>query len=142
MRSKDVIKFFDQIPVGTVVCIIPQRLPHMHRYEPPKEQPAPEMPPASEVAAIPSPAPAKPAAKASASPLEIARASPAVSAHISPVVLAHAATAPPLPAIGESPDHESAAAWRSMKGSILLANLPGAGSDKPGERHSKTSAAQ
>ena len=40
MRSKDVIKFFDEIPVGTVVSIIPDKLPHMHRYEPPKLQPS------------------------------------------------------------------------------------------------------
>ena len=39
MRSQDVIKFYDEIPVGTVVSIIPNKLPHMHRYAPPKQQP-------------------------------------------------------------------------------------------------------
>jgi len=109
MRSKDVIQFFDEIPVGTVVSIIPQKLPHMHRYAPPKEQPAPENPPAPVPASAPSPAPEKPA--------EIAR---------------HETTAPPLPAIGEGPAKENSAALRAMKGSILLANLPGG---KPEERH-------
>ena len=56
MRSKDVIKFFDVIPVGTVVSIIPNKLPRMHRYAPPKQQAEP-----APVAAVPSPAPAKPA---------------------------------------------------------------------------------
>jgi len=72
MRSKDVIKFFDVIPVGTVVSIIPNRLPHMHRYEPPKQQPPPVEP---APAAVPSPAPAKPAAQESTAELRAMKGS-------------------------------------------------------------------
>ena len=118
MRSKDVIKFFDEIPVGTVVSIIPDKLPHMHRYEPPKEEPAPEP------AALPSPAllAAKPASP-----------QPEKSA---PVVARATVPSAPEP-IGEAPDHDSAAALRLMKGSILLANLPGA---EPEKSHSEKTA--
>jgi lipoprotein-anchoring transpeptidase ErfK/SrfK len=125
MRSQDVIKFYDEIPVGTVVSIIPQKLPHMHRYVPPKEQPAapppdnakpPEPAPVSLVAAAPKPsaAPEKPAPE------------PAKPSKIVPEMEASA----PLPAIGEGPDHGNSAAWHAMKGSFLLATLPGW--EKPG----------
>ncbi len=122
MRSKDVIKFFDEIPVGTVVSIIPEKLPHMHRYEPPKAQPAPEnsAPPEPAASAVPSPGTARPEKPAESVPHE---------------------QSAPLPAIGEGPPKENTAALRAMKGSILLANLPVA--EKPGERHgAKTSVAQ
>ncbi|MGA3171868.1 MAG: L,D-transpeptidase, partial [Chthoniobacteraceae bacterium] len=49
MRSKDVIKVFDEIPVGTLVSIIPDRLPHMRRYEPPKVQPPADNPAPSQL---------------------------------------------------------------------------------------------
>jgi hypothetical protein len=130
MRSRDVIKFFDEIPVGTVVCIIPQKLPHMHRYEPPKEQPQPqpdnEKPPEPAPASLPSAAP-----KPSAQP-EKPVSEPAKSSEIIPQM----ASGAPLPAIGEGPDHGNASAWRAMKGSFLLANLPG--SEKPGGHAKKT----
>jgi hypothetical protein len=121
MRSKDVIKVFDEIPVGTMVSIIPEKLPHMHKYEPPKEQPAPAAPsvPAPLPAAVPSPAPA-PApvpSKAVAAPVE--------KVAVEVVPHEHEMSTPP-PAIGEGPERGSASAWRLMKGSILLANLPGA----------------
>jgi len=131
MRSKDVIKFFDEIPVGTVVSIIPEKLPHMHRYEPPKEEPAFVSPSVAAPAppAVPSPGPAPEPTKAIAPPVEK-----------TPVeVVPHEMSTPPA-AIGEGPDHGSASAWRMMKGSILLANLPGAEREKPEERHAAKTA--
>lgn len=110
MRSKDVIKFFDEIPVGTMVSIIPDKLPHMHKYEPPKEQPP------AENQAPPAPAEAKPAP--SDKPAEPAP---------------HDATPPQPVAIAEESERGSIAALRLMKGSILLANLPFVEREKPEE---------
>jgi lipoprotein-anchoring transpeptidase ErfK/SrfK len=123
MRSRDVIKVFDEIPVGTVVSIIPGKLPHMHKYEPPKEQPAPppENVKPSAPAAVPSPAAApKPAAERE-KPVE---------------TVPSEATGGLPPPIAESNEAGNAAAWRAMKGSILLANLPG--TEKPDDRRKKT----
>jgi hypothetical protein len=36
MRSQDVIELYDELPPGTLVNIIPDRLPRLHKYEPPK----------------------------------------------------------------------------------------------------------
>ena len=121
MRSRDVIKFFDEVPVGTVVSIIPDKLPHMHRYEPPKEQPV--NPTEPKPAAAPSPAAAIAAAPPKTTVIQ---------------VIPHETSAP-LPAIGEQwgqglghrPERVDTAALRAMKGSILLANLPGAEPEKP-----------
>ncbi len=124
MRSKDVIKVFDQVPVGTVVSIIPSKLPHLRRYQPPKEQPAPppesnDKPPAATPASAPSGSQAKPLPE----PEKPASKSP------KPAVTAPESTpAAPPPAIGEAPETGTASAWRAMKGSFLLANLPGFGS--------------
>ena len=122
MRSRDVIKVFDEIPVGTVVSIIPGKLPHMHKYEPPKEQPAPppeKVKPAAP-AEVPSPAAPKPPAErekpAETAPSEVTGGLP--------------------PPIAENTEAGNAAAWRAMKGSILLANLPGA--EKQDDRRKKT----
>jgi hypothetical protein len=120
MRSKDVIKFFDQVPVGTVVDIVPQKLPYMRRYKPPKVQPPP--PPAPQPAQTSAPSPARSKVPQQPGP---------PPAEPSP----HELTPPPLPEIGEGSEHGNSAALRSMKGSILLANIPGM--DKPGEHHSK-----
>jgi hypothetical protein len=134
MRSRDVIKFFDEIPVGTVVSIIPSKLPHMHRYEPPKVQPAP--PPANDKPAEqekpapmvgPSPSAPKEQEKPAPGPdrpSEIAPPNPAASAQ--------------LPAIGESPEQGSAMGFRALKGSFLLANLPVFASDKSDDHHKKS----
>jgi hypothetical protein len=132
MRSRDVIKLYDEVHVGTVVCILPKYLPHMRRYEPPKEQPPAEPQPASMIAtAKPSPAPAKPEAKPAAELASRKANSPP------PVETASRdASAPPPVAEQSVSDNESA--WRLMKGSILMANLPGADSGKP----AKTSATQ
>lgn len=132
MRSRDVIKVFDEVPVGTVVSIIPSKLPHLHKYEPPKEQPAPppvnDKPPAPAApgAAVPSPAVAKPPVEQ-----EKPAAAPAKPSQIAPPET-------PLPAIGESPEEGTAAAWRAMKGSILLANIPGAETEKVDDHRKKT----
>jgi len=112
MRSRDVIKFFDEIPVGTVVSIIPQKLPHMHKYEPPKEQPAPGNP---GTPPAPSPAPKK-LERAQDGPSEIARGG--------------VINSPAKGAIAEAPAKEDTAALHAMKGSILLANLPSAEREK------------
>ncbi len=125
MRSNDVIKFFDEVPVGTVVSIIPNKLPHMRRYEPPKEQPAPppqnDKPAQTATASLPSPGPAR-AAKPAPQPEKLV----AETGKPSQIIPKMSPAAPP-PAIGESPDQGTAAAWRALKGSFLLANLPGTG---------------
>lgn len=36
MRSRDVMELFDEIPVGTTVFISAEKLPRLHKYEPPK----------------------------------------------------------------------------------------------------------
>ncbi len=36
MRSQDVIELYDELPPGALVNIIPDRLPRLHKYEPPK----------------------------------------------------------------------------------------------------------
>ena len=143
MRSKDVIKFFDEVPVGTVVSIIPEKLPHLHRYEPPKEQPVQESPsPATAPpTAVPSPAttPGKeaPLEKPAAERMAIEKpATEKVAAEIVP----HLNSQPPP--IAEGPEKGSASAWRLMKGSILLANLPGAEAGKPDEHHAAKTVAQ
>ena len=135
MRSRDVIQVFNQVPVGTVVSIIPARMPHMHKYEPPKVQPEPvtEPAPATEIAAANTP----PAAKTLAAAKAPATAEkPAAEPEKSSVAAVQQA-AVPLPPIGESPDHGSAAAWRALKGSFLLANLFGSDSDKVDDHHKK-----
>jgi hypothetical protein len=122
MRSRDVIQFFDAIPLGTVVSIIPDKLPHMHRYKapkvaPPQPEPVPaanDKPPEPEKAIPsvgPSPSVNKPVPEpdhstpASEDPADIAAASK-------------------LPPIGEGPQKPDTAAWHAMKGSFLLANIP------------------
>ena len=136
MRSKDVIKVFEQIPVGTVVSIIPSKLPHLHRYEPPKEQPAPaplpdnSKPAAPMPASAPAPAESKPEsspAKPNAKPVP----KPAPSVPVE-------SPAAPLPAIGEGPETGTASAWHALRGSFLLANIPGLDSSKSDDHRKKT----
>ena len=128
MRSRDVIRFFDEIPVGTVVSIIPDKLPHMHRYEPPKEQPPPEpqqvLPTPPPPVSVPSPALA---------PLPPKMPTPELVPHETPhgmIFPREMNTPPSLPAIGEEPERVNTAALRAMRGSILLANLPGGEPEK------------
>jgi hypothetical protein len=145
MKSQDVIKVFDEVPVGTVVSIIPSKLPHMHKYEAPKVQPAPE-PAASLIAAAKAATqPAKSAVVAvskapvdQAKPTAIAAAKAPVD-EVKPAAIADAgkpaqttaqASPVPLAAIGEAPDHGKLSAWQALKGSFLLANIPGFDSDK------------
>jgi hypothetical protein len=133
MRSRDVIKFFDEIPVGTVVSIIPDKLPHMHRYEPPKEEPAP--PPETDK-------PSEPVELAAAAPgaakAPVEQEKPAAQPERpSSIVPPETPVAPP-PAIGEGPEEGSAAAWRALKGSFLLATLPGAEPEKTDLQPRKT----
>jgi len=121
MRSRDVIKVFDQVPVGTVVSIIPARLPHMHKYEPPKVQPAPVIDTAIAAAKV-SAEQAKPGATPG-KPAEV------VAQKI----------AAPMPPIAEGPDHGGGwSAWRALKGSFLMANLPGMDSDRVADNRKKT----
>jgi lipoprotein-anchoring transpeptidase ErfK/SrfK len=152
MRSKDVIKVFDQVPVGTVVSIIPSKLPHMHKYEPPKVVPAPvAVPDTSAIAAAkPAAEPAKIAAIAvtkpavdQAKPAAIAAAKPATEPAKSSAIVPAETTAQtppaPLPAIGEAPpDHATLTAWRALKGSFLLANIPGLDGDKTDDHRKKS----
>ena len=111
MRSEDVIKFFDEIPVGTVVSILPEKLPHMHRYERPKAQPAP----------VPSPGPAKPVSQPE-KPAE---------------VVAHETSKPLQAAVAEKPAKENSIVSRAMKGSMLLATVR-AEADKTEQHGGKT----
>ncbi|HEX4085331.1 MAG TPA: L,D-transpeptidase [Chthoniobacteraceae bacterium] len=130
MRSKDVIKVFEEVPVGTLVSIIPERLPHMHRYRAPKDEPAPEPPP-EEIASGPAPSPSAP--MPSASP--VSEPSPAKSESRIADSRKHEIVTPSYT------DRETSSALRAMKGSILLANLPGAGEEKPDEHHASKGAA-
>jgi len=111
MRSKDVIEVFDEIPVGTVVSVIPDKLPHMHRYEPPKEQPTPEAKPETKPEATPAAPPPSPSA---------APAKPAPEPEKTAVADtqdAHNAHEPGTPAAtgGEAQDH--------LKGGVMIAGL-------------------
>lgn len=143
MRSEDVIQIYDEIPTGTLVDIIPDRLPRLHKYKPPPPPPPPVI-----IAANPTPAPpAKPApaskAAASVAPA-IAKvdvpppAAPASSRLFAKKSAAGAASAgvPPVAenAASSSEEYDSPRkttsgrgdAWKAMSGSILLAGLPGA----------------
>ncbi len=149
MRSQDVIKFFDEIPVGTVVSISPDKLPHMHRYHPPKQQP-PENdkgsePPAALIASAATPKPSAATPKPSAATPKPSAATPKPSAAPEKTVAesSKASATPgtpaaaPLPAIGESADKgNTSAGWRALKGSFLLANLPG--SEKPDDHRKRS----
>jgi hypothetical protein len=58
MASEDVINVFEQLPVGTTVTILADRLPRLHKYKaPPPPTPTPE-PTAIIVKSTPTPAPA------------------------------------------------------------------------------------
>ena len=124
MRSKDVIKVFNQVPVGTVVCILPNKLPHMHRYEPPKVQPIPA--PDNSKPPEPNAALASATKPAAATKPTFAPSKPAPA----PEKIAASAQSS-LPPVAEGPaDHGSTAAWKAIKSSYLLANLPGSDSGK------------
>ena len=112
-----------------MVSIIPDKLPHMHRYEPPKEQPAAGTAPEQTASTVPSPAPAvtKEASKKQAAPAEKAIIEKPALEKAPTEALPHGMNAAP-PAIGE--EGGSSNGWRLMKGSILLANLPGAEKEK------------
>jgi len=119
MRSKDVIQFFDDIPVGTVVSIIPDKLPHMRHYRAPKfAPPAPASAPAS---SDQPPQPEK--STPSVGPSEKPASSPANPAPATDKPSDIVPTSP-LPAIGEGPQPANTAALHAMKGSYLLANIP------------------
>lgn len=117
MRSKDVIKVFDEVPVGTVVSIIPDKLPHLRRYEPPKEQP--ELPPAL-VAAPGTPAPAA-KTDAKEKPAPIAQTSVKEN---EAAARPEAQEKPALIHVAMPGGKSDVSALRAMRGSILLANMP------------------
>ena len=102
MRSRDVIELFDELPPGTLVDIIPDRLPRLHKYEPPKEAIIAENTAASEPARAPAEATEKPAA----------RKKIAVYSHSNPPEEKKIIPADP-------------GAAEALKGSILFANLGG-----------------
>jgi hypothetical protein len=138
MRSKDVINFYDEIPVGTIVSIIPGRLPHLPRYKWPKETPAPEItqpasPPDAEIAATKPAATSQPAAtdqKPAAPPAPAATKLSEIAPPNPPPVIAEAPDQP-------APDRGSSDAWKAMKGSFLLANIPLLGVGKVDDHHKK-----
>jgi lipoprotein-anchoring transpeptidase ErfK/SrfK len=145
MRSKDVIRVFDTIPVGTIVSIVPSKLPHLHKYEPPKIEPVPApetAEPTSAIAAAKSSAPQKPASAPAAAIASAKTSTPeqkpsAASAKPSAIVPPAHESLASLPPIAEGPDHGNASALRLMKGSILLANIPGIEPGKLDDHHKK-----
>lgn len=122
MRSKDVIQCFDAIPVGTVVSIIPDKLPHMHRYHEPKV--APPAPAPSPAANDKPPEPEKSTPTVGPSPAVSKPSSHPGSPAPSTEKPSDSVPLSPLPQIGEAPQQGNIAAWHSMKGSFLLANIP------------------
>ena len=100
MRSSDVIKVFNEISLGTVVSIIPDKLPKMHRYEAPKQ--APPAPPSQ-----PTPAP-----EATPETLLVKKAAEP-----------HKTAADEKNAAADTGEKDTSSAARLLKGSILLANL-------------------
>jgi hypothetical protein len=128
MRSEDVIAFYNAIPVGTVVSIIPEKLPHLHRYAPPRNPP-PAAPPAPAPEEKP-PQPEKPLPAASPATIIVHSATAPENVALAGVRESEITPGNPLPAIAEAPADGSGGAWRAMKGSYLLANLPGSVSVK------------
>jgi lipoprotein-anchoring transpeptidase ErfK/SrfK len=141
MRSKDVIEVFDDVPVGTPVNIITEKLPRIAKYEPPKPVKAPVIvaarvpakPPVVAVApppakppvvavATPTPAPAKKIAQLPTStPAPIAAAPARVLK--TPVVIE--TPRPTLTVVEHQPDSPNiSAASHALMGSMLMAGLP------------------
>ena len=117
MRSNDVVKLFDQVPVGTQVTIISGHLPHLEKYHPPE--------PLLIAANTPPAAPARmenPSRSAAPPPLPVPRekrtASHAAVSMAPAATLASAAHAP------AGTDNQTVS--HALKGSILMAGLPNA----------------
>jgi hypothetical protein len=119
MRSSDVVELFDQVGVGTPVTIVADHLPRLQKYRPP--QPVliaanTHIPP--------------PVAKETTAPAPKEQPTPSPE----PVLIIPSGISPVLTlsrADSESkheaaPGSEKEKAWHAMKGSILLAGLPGA----------------
>ncbi len=152
MRSEDVIALYDQVGTGTEVDITEDRLPHLHKYRPPPPPPPP--PPAPEPVVKEEPKVKEESkAKEEPKPAQLARidvkpnvkqvsqpqivgekplaakasaekaASHSTISHDAPVVAFHDAdnTGQETTKSTYNPD-----AWKAMKGSILMAGLPGA----------------
>jgi hypothetical protein len=97
MRSKDVIEVFEQVPVGTTVNIITEKLPRIAKYTPPK----PVKPPVLVAAHVPAKPPVAPVPTPAAKPPVVAAAPPAskVVASATPTPSPKVvASAPPKPA--------------------------------------------
>jgi hypothetical protein len=88
MRSEDVINVFEELPVGTPVTILADRLPRLHKYKPPPPPPPPP-PPVIIAASTPTPAPV-----AKKAPALAAKQAPALAAKQAPVLAAKQAPAP------------------------------------------------
>lgn len=115
MRSRDVIELYDEMPPGTLVTISPDRLPRLHKYKPPP--PPPPVIIASNIA----PAPAPPAGQTPAQEPQ----QPVVKRTIAQNTVS--ATKADRAEVTENPKRSSdPSAWHALKGSILLAGLPGA----------------
>lgn len=129
MRSKDVVEVFDQVPVGTPVSIITDKLPRIAKYEPPKPVKAPVL--------IAARVPAKPpviAAGPSATKLAVA-ATPTPTparkiAQLPPTPTPQPTRVPvfapaPLVVVQHHPEPTGdSTASLAMKGSMLMAGLP------------------
>ena len=114
MRSSDVIKVFNEVPLGTLVNIIPTKLPKLHKYVAPPPVIIASNPPAAK------PAPEVPAKKADAHVHLASNTKPASAGRVSEI-----ASGP-----GMIPADPGAA--QALKGSILSAGLPDAAGEKAG----------
>jgi L,D-transpeptidase catalytic domain len=137
MRSREVMELFENLPIGTLVSIQEEKLPHYRRWTPPAP-PAPEIvvakatPPKPAATATIEPA-AKPAASAPLvashaleKPDEIAIARPRIDAAQEPVEAKPRVAS--IETIGLKPARMIPAdpgAALALKGSILFADLPG-----------------
>lgn len=148
MRSEDVIEIFNEIPSGTPVNIIPDRLPRLHKYK----APPPPPPPVIIASSTPEPAPAAKQTAPAAAPSKMTFFAKQTSTP-PPVAEQRPPAAPEIARyrVEKIPDRDSPIsriakqiaemnaeaakpakpsanpeAWRAMKGSILLAGMPGA----------------
>ncbi len=138
MRSKDVVKLYETLPVGACVVISTEKIPHLPKYVPPPVQPAPAPTPVLIASANPAPAkPAPAAAKPASAPARTAAPEPVAtsptaahgkgSMHTTRLLTA-AAEPTQAPELQQSSRHVL-----SLKTSMLYSGLPEADASEPWE---------
>ncbi len=130
MRSKDVIEVFDEVPVGTTVNIITEKLPRIAKYTPPKPVKPQVLVAAHVPAKPPVPTPVVAAAPPPTKVVAIANPTPGPAKKIAQLPTAPATRVPtftPAPMVAverhAEPSGDSTASL-AMKGSMLMAGLP------------------